>query len=73
MFSFGTIVCKLQVEASGAALSSTVKSTWGRLGLGGSLSLGAEGSTMLEGEAFYATAGGGNTDYVADLSLGYRF
>ena len=50
-----------------------MKSTWGRLGLGGSLLLGAEGSTMLERAAFYATAGGGNTDYVADLSLGYRF
>ena len=62
-----------EVEASGAALSSTMKSTWGRLGLGGSLLLGAEGSTILETEAFYATAGGGNTDYGADLSLGYRF
>ena len=59
-----------EVEASGTALNSTVKSTWG---LGGSLSLGAEGSTILETEAFYATAGGGNTDYGADLSLGYRF
>ena len=44
---------------------------WGLLG--GSLSLGAESSTILEGAAFYATAGGGNTGYSTDLSLGYRF
>ena len=62
-----------EVEASGAELSSTMKTASVRLGVGGSLPLGAEGSTILETEAFYATAGSGNTDYGADLSLGYHF
>ena len=70
---WSTISPTREVEASGAALSSTMKSTWERLGLDGLLPLGAKGSSMLEGEAFYATAGDGNMDYGADLSLGYRF
>ncbi len=64
---------KRDVTASGTKLSSKPKATWGRLGLGGELSLSEDGGTMLSGEAYYATAGGGNSDFGGGLTLGFRF
>ncbi len=64
---------KRDVTASGTRLSSKPKATWGRLGLGGELSLSEDGGTMLSGEAYYATAGGGNSDFGGGLTLGFRF
>ncbi len=64
---------KRDVTASGTLLSSKPKATWGRLGLGGELSLSDDGGTMLSGEAYYATAGGGNSDFGGGLRLGFRF
>ncbi len=64
---------KRDVTASGTKLSSKPKATWGRLGLGGELSLSDDGGTMLSGEAYYATAGGGNSGFGGGLTLGFRF
>ncbi len=64
---------KRDVIASGTLLSSKPKATWGRLGLGGELSLSEDGGTMLSGEAYYATAGGGNSEFGGGLTLGFRF
>ncbi len=64
---------KRDVTASGIKLSSEPKATWGRLGLGGEISLSEDGGTMLSGEAYYATAGGGNSEFGGGLTLGFRF
>ncbi len=64
---------KRDVTASGTKLSSKPKATWGRLGLGGELSLSDDGGTMLSGEAYYATAAGGNSEFGGGLTLGFRF
>ncbi len=64
---------KRDVTASGTKLTSKPKATWGRLGLGGEISLSDDGGTMLSGEAYYATAGGGNSDFGGGLTLGFRF
>ncbi len=64
---------KRDVTASGTKLSSKPKATWGRLGLGGEISLSDDGGTMLSGEAYYATAGGGNSEFGGGLTLGFRF
>ncbi len=64
---------KRDVTASGTLLSSKPKATWGRLGLGGEISLSDDGGTMLSGEAYYATAGGGNSEFGGGLTLGFRF
>ncbi len=61
------------MTASGTKLASEPKATWGRLGLGGELSLSEDGGTMLSGEAYYATAGGGNSEFGGGLTLGFRF
>ncbi len=61
------------MTASGMKLASKPKATWGRLGLGGELSLSEDRGTMLSGEAYYATAGGGNSDFGGGLTLGFRF
>ncbi len=64
---------KRDMTASGTELASKPKSTWGRLGLGGELNLSEDGGTMLSGEAYYATAGGGNSDFGGGLTLDFRF
>ncbi len=61
------------MTASGTKLASEPKATWGRLGLGGELSLSDDGGTMLSGEAYYATAGGGNSEFGGGLTLDFRF
>ena len=60
-----------EMRASGTALASEVRATWGRVGLGGAL-IWTEGLT-LSGEGFYATAGSDNTDFGGSLTLTFRF
>ena len=60
-----------EIQASGTALASEVRATWGRVGLGGAL-IWTEGLT-LSGEGFYATAGSDNTDFGGSLTLTLRF
>ncbi len=61
------------MTASGTKLASKPKMTWGRFGLGGGISLSDDGGTMLSGEAYYATAGGGNSEFGGGLTLDFRF
>ena len=60
-----------ETVASGTALASEVRATWGRVGLGGTL-IWHDGLT-LSGEGFYATAGSDNTDFGGSLTLTLRF
>ena len=61
-----------ETMASGTALASEVRATWGRVGLGGAFSWN-DGLTTLSGEGFYATAGSDNTDFGGSLALTFRF
>ncbi len=60
-----------EVTASGTKLMAEVKPTWVRLGAGGMLKLADD--TALSGEAYYATAGGGNSDFGGSIGLNFRF
>ena len=60
-----------ETRASGTALASEVRATWGRVGLGGTL-IWHDGLT-LSGEGFYATAGSNNTDFGGSLTLTLGF
>ena len=62
-----------EVVASGTALSSKVRATWVRLGLGGALDLGSSGTVRLSGWGHYATAGSGNTGYGGSVTLTLSF
>ena len=62
-----------EVVASGTGLSSKVRATWLRLGLGGALDLGSSGAVRLSGRGHYATAGSGNTGYGGSVTLSLRF
>ena len=62
-----------EIIASGTALSSKVRVTWVRLGLGGALDLGSSGAVRLSGRGHYATAGSGNTGYGGSVTLTLRF
>ena len=62
-----------EVVASGTGLSSKVRATWLRLGLGGALDLGPSGTVRLSGQGHYATAGSGNTGYGGSVILTLRF
>ena len=62
-----------EVVASGTGLSSKVRATWLRLGLGGALDLGSSGAVRLSGRGHYATAGSGNTGYGGSVTLTLRF
>ena len=62
-----------EVVASGTALSSKVRATWLRLGLGGALDLGSSGAVRLSGRGHYATAGSGNTGYGGSVTLSLSF
>ena len=62
-----------EVVASGTGLSSKVRATWVRLGLGGALDLGSSGAVRLSGRGHYATAGSGNTGYGGSVTLTLRF
>ena len=62
-----------EVVASGTGLSSKVRATWLRLGLGGALDLGSSGAVRLSGRGHYATAGSGNTGYGGSVTLSLSF
>ena len=62
-----------EVVASGTALSSKVRATWLRLGLGGALDLDSSGTVRLSGQGHYATAGSGNTGYGGSVTLSLSF
>ena len=64
---------ELEVIASGVKLKTEVEPTWVRVGLGGSVPLGSTGTTILVGEAYYATAGSGNTEFGGGVTLDIRF
>ncbi len=64
---------KHAVMAAGTRLATEVKPTWVRLGVGGAMSLGSGDTTLLTGDAFYATAGSDNTDFGGGLSVTFRF
>ncbi len=64
---------KHAVMVAGTRLETEVKPTWVRLGVGGAMSLGSGDTTMLTGDAFYATAGSDNTDFGGGLSVTFRF
>ncbi len=61
------------VMVAGTRLATEVKPTWVRLGVGGAMPLGGHDTTLLTGDAFYATAGSDNTDFGGDLSVTFRF
>ncbi len=63
------------VMASGTKLSSEAEATWGHFRLGGTASWNNSvmGMVTLSGEGFYATAGDGNTDLGAAITLSLRF
>ncbi len=61
------------VMVAGTRLATEVKPTWVRLGVGGAMSLGGHDTTLLTGDAFYATAGSDNTDFGGGLSVTFRF
>ena len=62
-----------EVVASGTGLSSKVRATWLRLGLGGALDLNPSGAVRLSGRGHYATAGSGNTGYGGSVTLSLSF
>ena len=64
---------KHAVMVAGTRLATEVKPTWVRLGVGGAMSLGNGDTTLLTGDAFYATAGSDNTDFGGGLSVTFRF
>ncbi len=64
---------KRAVMVAGTRLTTEVKPTWVRLGVGGAMSLGGHDTTLLTGDAFYATAGSDNTDFGGGVSLTFRF
>ncbi len=64
---------KHAVMVAGTRLATEVKPTWVRLGVGGAMSLGDRDTTMLTGDAFYATAGSDNTHFGGGLSVTFRF
>ena len=64
---------KHAVMAAGTRLATEVKPIWVRLGVGGAMSLGGRDTTMLTGDAFYATAGSDNTDFGGGLSMTFHF
>ncbi len=64
---------KFDVMAAGTKLTTKVKPTWVRLGVGGAMPLGGTDATMLAGDAFYATAGSGNADFGGGIALNIRF
>ena len=64
---------KHAVMVAGTRLATEVKPTWVRLGVGGAMSLGGHDTTLLTGDAFYATAGSDNTDFGGGLSVTFRF
>ena len=64
---------ELDVMAAGTKLTTKVKPTWVRLGVGGAMPLGGTDATMLAGDAFYATAGSGNADFGGGVALNIRF
>ncbi len=62
-----------EVMASGARLRSEVESTWARLGVGGVMTLDAQGESTLSADAYYAASDGDNHDYGASVLLKVRF
>ncbi len=64
---------KHAVMVAGTRLTTEVKPTWVRLGVGGVMSLGSGDTTQLTGDAFYATAGSDNADFGGGLSVTFRF
>ena len=62
-----------EVSAPGTRLKTEAEPTWIRAGVGGSLPLGGDDALMLAGDAFYATAGSGNTDFGGGVALTFRF
>ena len=64
---------KHEAMVAGTRLTTKVKPTWVRLGVGGAMSLGGHDTTWLTGDAFYATAGSDNTDFGGGLSVTFRF
>ncbi len=62
-----------EVIAAGTRLTAKIKPTWVRLDVGGSVPLGDSDTMMLAGDAFYAAAGGGNTDFGGGVALTIRF
>ena len=64
---------KHAVMVAGTRLETKVKPTWVRLGVGGAMSLDGRDTTLLTGDAFYATAGSDNTDFGGSLSMTFRF
>ncbi len=64
---------KHAVMVAGTRLETEVKPTWVRLGVGGAMSLDGRDTTLLTGDAFYATAGSNNTDFGGGLSVTFRF
>ncbi len=61
------------VMASGTRLESEVESTWARIGVGGVMTLDAQGESTLSADAHYAASGGDNHDYGASVLLKVRF
>ncbi len=61
------------VMASGTRLVSEAESTWARVGVGGVMTLDAQGESTLSGEAHYAASDGDNHDYGASVLLKVRF
>ncbi len=64
---------ELEVMAAGTRLTAEVKPTWVRAGVGGSMPLGDNDTTVLAGDVFYATAGSGNTEFGGGIALTIRF
>ena len=64
---------KHAVMVAGTRLATEVKPTWVRLGVGGAMSLDGHDTTLLTGDAFYATAGSDNTDFGGGLAVTFRF
>ena len=60
-----------ETRASGTALASKVRATWGRVGVGGAVRWTED--LTLSGEGFYANAGSDNTDFGGSLTLTLRF
>ncbi len=62
-----------EAMASGARLRSEAESTWARLGVGGVMTLDAQGESTLSADAHYAASDGDNHDYGASVLLKVRF
>ncbi len=62
-----------EAMVAGTRLETEMKPTWVRLGVGGAMPLSDRDTTLLTGDAFYATAGSDNTDFGGGLSVTFRF